>query len=122
MGRTDIDFPDGVALDFFSPEAHSFVITKKSPPSAPATSVQGSTGEPWVALYNYSWVITVNDTVFDLVGAKFEALYDPVQLASVGITDDNTYVGQLSSDGKSWIIDDGGRNVYRQVDYALSYS
>jgi hypothetical protein len=113
MQRTDVDFPDGMAIDLFSPGAHSFIATTKTPPSAPATSVQGSTGEPWIAINNYSWVITVNETVFDLVGAKFEALYDPVHLASLGVTDDNTYVGKLSADGKSWIVDDMVRNIHR---------
>ena len=113
MERTDQDFEDGFAVDLFSPSPRTFVVKKKSPPSAPASSVQGTTGEPWVAVLNYSWVITVNESAFDLVGAKVECPYDPVLLRSMGLTDDNTYVGRLAADGKSWLVDDTSRNIHR---------
>jgi hypothetical protein len=112
MQRTDQDFVDGLAIDLFSPSPRSLVITQKSP-SAPASAVQGSTGEPWIAILNYSWVFKLNETARDLVGAKIEAPYDPVQLRQLGVTDDNTYVGRLSSDGKSWLVDDATRNIHR---------
>jgi hypothetical protein len=113
MQRTDQDFEDGFAVDLFSPKPRTLIVRTKQPPSAPATSVQGSTGEPWVAVLDYSWVITLNETANDLVGAKVEAPYDLARLRAMGLTDDNTYVGRLSADGKSWIVDDTTRNIHR---------
>jgi hypothetical protein len=113
MQRTDQDFVDGLAIDLFSPSPRSMVVTQNSPPSAPASAVQGTTGEPWIAIYNYSWVINFNETALDLVGAKIEAPYDPEQLERLGVTDDNTYVGRLSPDGKAWLVDDATRNIHR---------
>lgn len=113
MQRTDQDFIDGLAIDLFSPTPRSLVVNQKSPPSAPASAVRGTTGEPWIFIYNYSWVINLNETALDLVGAKIEAPYDPVELKRLGVTDDNTYVARLSGDGKSWVVDDATRNIHR---------
>lgn len=115
MQRTDQDFEDGFAVDLFSPKPRTFIVNTKQPPSAPATSVQGTTGGPWLAVLPYSWIITLNETANDLVGAKVEAPFDPAKLRAMGLTDDNTYVGRLSADGKSWIVDDSTRNIHRYI-------
>ncbi|KAH8590379.1 hypothetical protein B0O99DRAFT_634761 [Bisporella sp. PMI_857] len=54
----------------------------------------------------------MNETADDLI-AKIEVPYDPVMLNSLGVQEANTYVGKLSDDKMSWIIDDSTRNVHR---------
>src|SRR4051794_32961142 len=113
MVRTDQDFADGLALDLFSPSPRTLVVSKNTAPSIPGTFVTGSTGEPFMSLSSYSWVVKFNESAFDLVGAKIELPYDPVMLASMGVTDDNTYVGKLAADRKSWDVVDDARNIHR---------
>jgi hypothetical protein len=110
MERTDQDFVDGLALDLFSPFNRTLVVEKNTSPLS-GTFVSGSTGEPFVALSNYSWVIKTNDTANDLI-AKIELPHDPVTLQQIGINQGNTYVGMLAADGKSWTVSESQRNVH----------
>lgn len=110
MERTDQDFKDGLALDLFSPHNRTLIVNKNTSP-LPGKFVSGSTGEPFLALSTYSWVIKVNDTARDLI-AKVELPYDPKDVQRRGCDVANTYVGVLSSDRKSWVIDERRRNVH----------
>ncbi|KAM5379440.1 hypothetical protein ACJZ2D_004138 [Fusarium nematophilum] len=110
MERTDQDFVDGLALDLFSPSNRTLVVKQNSSP-LPGNFIVGSSGEPFVALSNYSWVIKLNETANDLI-AKVELPYDPVALQEMGIDQGNTYVGTLAADGKSWIVSESQRNVH----------
>ncbi|KAF1969709.1 hypothetical protein BU23DRAFT_651902 [Bimuria novae-zelandiae CBS 107.79] len=101
MARTDQDFKDGLALDLFSPRNRTLVVSKNTSP-LPANFVSGSTGEPFVALSNYSWVIKVNDTARDLI-AKVELPYDPGDVQRRGCDVANTYRAN-SSENKTRII------------------
>ena len=74
--------------------------------------MSGTNGEPFVALSNYSYVIKMNETANDLI-AKIEVPYDLATLNSKGVQEANTYVGTLSPDKKSWVVDDATRNVHR---------
>jgi hypothetical protein len=110
MERTDQDFKDGLVLDLFSPRNHTLTVRKNASP-LPGRFVSGSSGEPFVTLSNYSWVIKVNDTAHDLI-AKVELPYDPKNVKRKGCEVANTYVGVLSDDGKSWMVDESRRNVH----------
>jgi hypothetical protein len=110
MERTDRDFVDGLAIDLFSPANRTLSVQQNFRP-LPGNFVSGSTGETFMALGNYSYVVKVNDTASDLI-AKVELPYNPVRLRAIGLDPANTYVGQLSPDKKSWIIDETRRNVH----------
>ncbi|KAK9446250.1 hypothetical protein VB005_00095 [Metarhizium brunneum] len=110
MARTDQDFVDGLALDLFSPRNRTLVVTNNSSP-LPGTFVTGTTGEGFVNLSKYSWVVKLNETADDLI-AKIELPYDPVALAGQGVQVANTYVGKLAKDKKSWVISETQRNVH----------
>ncbi|KAK7182547.1 hypothetical protein PSPO01_11337 [Paraphaeosphaeria sporulosa] len=99
MERTDQDFVDGLALDLFSPSSRTLVVNQNTSP-LPGSFVSGSSGAPFVALSNYSWVIKLNETANDLI-AKVELPYDPIALQRIGIDQGNTYVGMLAADKKS---------------------
>lgn len=111
MERTDQDFKDGLALDLFSPKNRTLVVTQNKSP-LPAQFITGSSGEPFVALSNYSYIIKMSETADDLI-AKIEVPYDPVMLARMGIQEANTYVATLSPEKTSWIVDESTRNVHR---------
>lgn len=110
MQRTDQDFKDGLALDLFSPKARTLVVKQNFTP-LPAQFVTGATGEPFIALSNYSYVIKMNETANDLI-AKIEIPHDPVMLNSMGVNPANSFVATLAPDKKSWVIDDKTRNVH----------
>lgn len=110
MERTDQDFKDGLALDLFSPRNRTLVVQKNLSP-LPGNFVSGSTGEPFVTLSDYSYIVKVNDSARDLI-AKIELPYDPEKVQRKGCSVANTYVGTLSGDGKSWLIDESKRNVH----------
>jgi hypothetical protein len=110
MERTDQDFKDGLALDIFSPKNHTLVVMQSTSPLG-AQFITGNSGEPFVALSNYSYVIQMNETANDLI-AKIEIPYDPAMLSTMGIPESNTYVATLSQD-KSWTVNDATRNVHR---------
>jgi hypothetical protein len=110
MQRTDQDFKDGLALDLFSPKSRTLTVKQNLTP-LPAQFVQGATGEPFVALSNYSYIIQMNETANDLI-AKVEIPHDPVMLATMGINPANTFVVTLAADKKSWIMNDATRNVH----------
>ncbi|CZR64514.1 uncharacterized protein PAC_14412 [Phialocephala subalpina] len=111
MERTDPDFQDGLALDLFSPKNRTLIVKQNTSPLG-AQFVTGTTGEPFVALSNYSYIIQMNETANDLI-AKIEVPYDPGMLNAMGIQEANTYVATLASDKKSWVVDDSTRNVHR---------
>ncbi|KAK7447130.1 hypothetical protein Landi51_07005 [Colletotrichum acutatum] len=112
MERTDQDFQDGLALDLFSPKNRTLVVQQNLTP-LPGNFVTGTTGGPFMALQNYSYVISLNETANDLI-AKIEIPYDPTALATIGIQESNTYVGTLAGDKRSWIVNDATRNVHRE--------
>jgi len=111
MARTDQDFKDGLALDLFSPKNRTLVVKQNTSP-LPAGFITGTTGEPFIALSSYSYIIQMNETANDLI-AKIEVPYDPEQLKKVGVQEANTYVATLAADKMSWVIDDSTRNVHR---------
>jgi len=110
MARTDQDFVDGLALDLFSPTNRTLTVANNTSP-LPGNFVTGSSGEGFINLSNYSWVIRMNETAKDLI-AKIELPYDPVALQQQGIDISNTYVGTLAADGKSWAVVEAQRNVH----------
>jgi hypothetical protein len=111
MERTDQDFKDGLALDLFSPKDRTLVVKQNNSP-LPAQFITGTTGEPFVALSTYSYIIQMNETANDLI-AKIEIPYDPVQLKKMGVEEANTYVATLAPNKMSWVIDETTRNVHR---------
>ncbi|KAH7319277.1 hypothetical protein BKA65DRAFT_98212 [Rhexocercosporidium sp. MPI-PUGE-AT-0058] len=111
MQRTDQDFQDGLALDILSPKPRTLVVTQNKAPLA-AIFMTGSTGAPFVAVSNYSYIIKMNETANDLI-AKIEIPYDPVELQQQGLQEANTFVATLATDGKSWVVDEKTRNVHR---------
>jgi hypothetical protein len=113
MARTDQDFTDGLALDLFSPTNRTLIVTNNTSP-LPGNFVKGSSGEGFVSLSKYSWIIKMNETAQDLI-AKIELPYDPLALQQQGFDVANTYVGQLAADGKAWVISEGQRNVHVYV-------
>lgn len=110
MARTEQNFKDGLAIDFYSPLSRTLIVNKNTAP-LPGNFVSDSSGEPFLALSTYSWIIKVNDTARDLI-AKVELPYSPATLKALGVDAANTYVGILADDGKSWIIDEERRNVH----------
>ncbi|KAH7127843.1 hypothetical protein B0J13DRAFT_453984 [Dactylonectria estremocensis] len=110
MARTDQDFVDGLALDLFSPSNRTLVVTNNVSP-LPGNFVTGSSGEGFISLSAYSWIIRLNETANDLI-AKVELPYDPSSLRKKGIAEANTYVGTLAADGKSWFVSESQRNVH----------
>ncbi|KAM4056005.1 putative paired amphipathic helix protein sin3a protein [Hirsutella rhossiliensis] len=110
MERTDQDFVDGLALDLFSPVNRTLVVTNNTSP-LPGNFVTGSSGEGFVNLSKYSWIVKFNESAQDLI-AKIEVPYDPSALKEQGIDVSNTYVGTLAADGKSWMVSEAQRNVH----------
>lgn len=111
MGRTDIDFVDGFAVDILSPRNRTFMVTQNKN-ALDGKFVSGSTGEGFQALLPYSYVININETANDLIG-KVELPFDPAQLQAAGFDPADTYVGRLAADGKSWVVMENQRNVHR---------
>lgn len=111
MERFDQDFADGLALDLFSPTNRTVVVNQNLQPLG-GQFVTGSSGETFVALKNYSYVIKTSDNALDLV-AKIEVPYDLDMLNQMGLQESNTYVGKLADDKMSWTIDEATRNVHR---------
>lgn len=111
MERTDQDLQDGLALDLFSPKNRTLVVQQNTKPLS-GRFVTGTTGETFVAVMNYSYIIKMNETAQDLI-AKIEIPYDPVALAVMGVQEGNTFVGTLAADGQSWVVDETTRNVHR---------
>lgn len=111
MERTDQDFKDGLALDLFSPRNRTLTVQQNTKPLS-ARFVTGSTGEGFVALMNYSYIIQMNETANDLI-AKIEIPYELDMLNQMQVQEGNTYVGTLAPDKMSWVIDDTTRNVHR---------
>lgn len=111
MERTDQDFQDGLALDLFSPKNRTLVVHQNTKP-LPGHFVTGSSGAPFVALSNYSYIIKMNETADDLI-AKIEIPYDLDTLHRLGVQEGNTYVGTLADDKLSWVISEADRNVHR---------
>ena len=111
MERTDQDFQDGLALDLFSPKNRTLAVRQNTRP-LPGHFVTGTSGGPFIALSNYSYVMKMNETANDLI-AKIEIPYDPAALALLGVQEGNTYVGRLADDKMSWVIDEATRNVHR---------
>ncbi|PBP19869.1 paired amphipathic helix protein Sin3a [Diplocarpon rosae] len=111
MQRTDQDFRDGLALDILSPKNRTIVVTQNNAPLS-TIYMLGTTGGPFVALSNYSYIIKTSDQAGDLI-AKIEIPYDVAMLTEEGIQESNTYVAALASDGQSWSIEDSTRNVHR---------
>ena len=101
MERTDQDFQDGLALDLFSPRNRTLIVKQNTTPLG-AQFVSGTTGEPFVALSNYSYIIQMNETANDLI-AKIEIPYEPEKLNAMGVQEANTYVATLA-DKKSWVF------------------
>ena len=110
MERTDQDFQDVMALDLFSPKNRTVVVQQNTNPLA-GDFVTGSSGGPFKALSNYSYIVTMNETATDLI-AKIEIPW-PDDLGDTGINPDNTFVGRLAEDGKSWVVSERQRNVHR---------
>ncbi|KAH7054399.1 hypothetical protein B0J12DRAFT_657518 [Macrophomina phaseolina] len=110
MERTDRDFVDGLVLDLFAPTPRTAVVQQNFSP-LPATFVIGSTGEPFVAASNYSYIINMSNPARDLI-AKIELPYDPEALRKIDIDPANTYVGVLNSARNAWIISESQRNVH----------
>lgn len=110
MARTDQDFVDGLALDLFSPSNRTLVVTNNTSP-LPGNFVTGTTGEGFINLSKYSWIIKFNESAKDLI-AKIELPYDPDALAKQGVQLANTYVGTLADDKKSWVVSETQRNVH----------
>lgn len=77
----------------------------------PGNFVQRSTGEGFVSLSKYSWIIKFNESAHDLM-AKIELPFDPKALAEQGIQPANTYVGKLAEDKKTWVVTEAKRNVH----------
>ncbi|KAI0149243.1 hypothetical protein BJ166DRAFT_582462 [Pestalotiopsis sp. NC0098] len=111
MERFDQDFADGLALDLFSPTNRTVVVNQNLQPLG-GQFVTGSSGETFVALKNYSYVIKTSDNALDLV-AKIEVPYDLDMLNQMGLQESNTYVGKLADDKMSWTVDEATRNVHR---------
>lgn len=111
MERTDQDFQDGLALDLFSPQNRTLVVGQNNNP-LPGHFVTGTTGGPFVALSNYSYMVKMNEPANDLI-AKIELPYDPGVLNQLGVHEANTFVGTLAADGQSWVVDEARRNVHR---------
>lgn len=72
MERTDQDFKDGLALELFSPKNRTLVVKQNTFPLG-AQFVTGNSGSPFIALSNYSYIITMNETANDLM-AKIDSL------------------------------------------------
>ncbi|KAL8412762.1 hypothetical protein RB596_009357 [Gaeumannomyces avenae] len=111
MERTDQDFQDGLALDLFSPKNRTLVVWQNTKPLA-GHFVTGTTGSPFIALSNYSYIISMNETANDLI-AKIEIPYDLDTLNRLGVQEGNTFVGTLAADRMSWVVNEGMRNVHR---------
>ncbi|CAG8982347.1 hypothetical protein HYALB_00005349 [Hymenoscyphus albidus] len=111
MTRFDQDFVDGLALDLFSPHDRTVVVNQNFNP-LDGRFVTGASGETFVGLQNHSYVIQMSHSANDLI-AKIEIPYDMDQLNSMGVQVGNTFVGTLSADRRSWIIDESSRNIHR---------
>ena len=110
MERTDLEFEDGLVLDLFSPSNRTMVVTNNGSP-LPSRFVTGSSGEGFINLSPYSWIVKLNETANDLI-AKIELPYSPSSLRKQGVDISNTYVGVLSNDKKSWVVSESQRNVH----------
>jgi len=111
MERTDQDFQDGLAIDLFSPKNRTLVVKQNTSP-LPGNFVSGNSGEPFVALSNYSYIVQMNETANDLI-AKIEIPYTAEQLNKFSVQEANTYVATLAPDKMSWVVNDLTRNVHR---------
>ncbi|KAF1915757.1 hypothetical protein BDU57DRAFT_573024 [Ampelomyces quisqualis] len=122
MARTDQDFKDGLALDLFSPQNRTLVVSKNTSP-LPGKFVSGSTGETFVALSNYSWIIKVNDTARDLI-AKVELPYEPEDVQNRGFnvadtSENKTRIIKMTSlDGEYILL---GRNSIDTANIFVQY-
>lgn len=110
MDRTDVDYEDGFVLDVISPTNRTVVVRTNTSPLA-GSFVTGSSGEGFINLSNYSWVVEVSNKDRDMI-AKVELPWDPVALQQQNVDRANTFVGRLSRDGRSWWVSEDQRNVH----------
>lgn len=111
MQRTDQDYTDGFALDMYSPVERSVMVTQKYS-SLPGNFVTGSTGEGFIALSEYSYLVKVNETANDLIAAKVEVPFNSTKVKEMGIDISNLFAGKMSHDKKSWVVVESQRNVH----------
>ncbi|KAK6088433.1 hypothetical protein SCUP234_00921 [Seiridium cupressi] len=102
-------FPDNSKIETFS-QAQKQMIVNQNPNPLSANHVVGSTGQPFVQLSQNSMTIQTNKAT-DLVGAQVEMSIDPNIIQQMGVSPDNTFVAQLSSDRQAWVIMEGIKSV-----------
>ncbi|CAE7140988.1 unnamed protein product [Rhizoctonia solani] len=128
MQPTNLVFPDGLRLLVYSPNAQNISVEKKDQPSAPAgfvtpldfAAVSLSSGS-WMAIYNYSWNISIQAENADDVVATIEMPYDGHVLETLSIRHENIFLGRFDSKRGGWVVDasrssvDSTRNTSRII-------
>jgi hypothetical protein len=104
-----LTFLKGLNVDVYAPTNRTFTVAMNNNPMT-GRFVTGTTGQQFVGLLGYSYVIQSNTNASDLI-ARIEMPYDPTKLALVGIDPSNTFIGKMASDGKSWQVVNSARNV-----------
>lgn len=109
MNLNRLVFPDNSKIETFS-QVQKQIIVNQNPNPLSANHVVGSTGQPFVQLSQNSMTIQTNKAT-DLVGGQIEMPIDPNVIQQMGVSSDNTFVAQLSSDRQAWIIMEGIKSV-----------
>lgn len=109
MQLNRLTFPDNSKIETFS-QVQKQIIVNQNPNPLSANHVVGSTGQPFVQLSKSSMTIQTNKAT-DLVGGQIEMSIDPAVLQQMGVSADNTFVAQLSSDRQAWVITEGVKTV-----------
>ncbi|KAH8199238.1 hypothetical protein TruAng_006578 [Truncatella angustata] len=109
MQLNRLTFPDNSKIETFS-QAQKQIIVNQNPNPLSANHVVGSTGQPFVQLSQNSMTIQTNKAT-DLVGGQIEMSIDPNVIQQMGVSSDNTFVAQLSTDRQAWVIMEGIKSV-----------
>jgi len=109
MQINSVTFPDNTKIETFSQTQKQMIVNQNTAP-LPGNQVTGSTGQPFIALAQNSITVQTNDAS-DLVGGQVELAMNTQMMQQNGINPDNTFVGKLSNDRRTWMVMETIRSV-----------
>lgn len=101
---------DGLNIDTISKDRHTLnVQLNQQPPTVdfvtPLDPSRVSVGGPWVALTDYSYVFSFENTNPDDLIMRIQAPYSQRQLDNRGVSDNDVFLALFDTMRGGWVID-----------------